>query len=53
MFFRQTIFCWVDIGRYTKHKRNVYDLNWNLQDWNQFTYGNTEYEIEKPQNFDQ
>ena len=52
-FSGKPYFCWVDIGRYTKHKRNVYDLNWNLQDWNQFTYGNTEYEIEKPKNFDQ
>lgn len=45
-------FCWVDIGRYTDHKRNVYDLNWNLQDWNQRDYGNFQGEIRKPENFE-
>ena len=45
-------FCWVDIGRYTNHKRNIYDLDWNLQNWNQFHYGNSNDKIEKPANFD-
>lgn len=43
---------WMDFDRTTNHKRNVYDLNWNLQPWNQFTYGNYEGEIEKPKNFE-
>lgn len=46
-------YCWVDIGRYTEHKRNVYDMQWNLQSWNQFSYGNTEENIEKPDNFEE
>lgn len=45
-------FCWVDKGRYHNHKRNVYDLNWNLQDWNQKSYGNYEGDIPKPINFE-
>lgn len=45
-------YCWVDVGRYTNHKRNVYDMNWELQDWTQFHYGNAEEAIEKPINFD-
>lgn len=45
-------YCWVDVGRYHQHKRNVYDLNWNLQEWNQKEYGNAESEIQKPQNFE-
>ena len=45
-------YCWVDVGRYHNHKRNVYDLNWNLQDWNQKDYGNYEKPINKPINFD-
>ena len=45
-------FCWVDVGRYHNHKRNVYDLEWNLQTWNQKAYGNTDYPIDKPINFD-
>lgn len=44
-------YCWVDFNRYTNHKRNIYDLNWNLQDWNQYNE-NTDIEIEKPKNFD-
>lgn len=45
-------FCWVDLGRFGKHTRNVYDLNWNLQPWNQYTYGNSDRPIPKPKNFD-
>ena len=44
-------FCWVDKGRYSNHTRNVYDLEWNLQPWNQSTKGNYEKEIPKPDNF--
>lgn len=45
-------YCWVDIGRYHDHKRNVYNLNWELQAWNQEKYENTSYVIEKPKNFE-
>ncbi len=51
-FNGQVYYCWVDIGRYHEHKRNVYDLEWNLQPWNQYSYGNYETPIQKPQNFD-
>lgn len=44
-------FCWVDVDRFTAHKRNVYDLDWNLQSWNQREYGNADV-IPKPENFD-
>lgn len=43
-------FVWVDVGRYSKHCRNVYDLDWNLQPWKQFTYDNTKEPIQKPDN---
>jgi hypothetical protein len=46
-------FCWVDLDRYTNHKRNVYDLEWNLLPWNQFHYGNSADQVEKPKNFDE
>ena len=23
-------FCWIDIDRFGNHKRNIYDMNWNL-----------------------
>lgn len=45
-------FCWVDVGRYTDHKRNVYDLDWKLQNWNQRDYDITNSELNKPQNFE-
>ncbi len=46
-------FCWVDVGRFSNHKRNVYDLDWNLQKWNQSEYGNSLNPIEKPKNFEE
>ena len=45
-------FCWVDVDRFHHHKRNVYNLEWELQPWNQYTYGNYDCVIEKPKNFD-
>ncbi|MCX0383542.1 ATP-grasp fold amidoligase family protein [Clostridium perfringens] len=46
-------FCWVDIGRYNNHTRNVYDLNWNLQPWNQEEYNHYKEPIAKPDNFEE
>lgn len=51
-FDGEPYFCWVDVGRYTDHKRNVYNLNWQLQGWNQRNYGNAHSELKKPQNFE-
>lgn len=45
-------YCWIDIDRFENHKRNVYDLDWNLQNWNQYTYGNYKGDIGKPKNFE-
>lgn len=45
-------FCWVDIGRYSNHTRNVYNLNWELQPWNQERYSIYKGIIERPINFD-
>lgn len=46
-------YCWVDMGRYSHHTRNVYDLDWNLQPWNQETYSHYEKPIPKPDNFEE
>ena len=51
-FNGKALYCWVDIGRFGDHKRNVYDMNWNLQSWNQEKYGNTEEPLDKPVNFE-
>ena len=45
-------FCWVDLGRFSKHTRTVFDMNWKLQPWTQASYGIADHEIEKPKNFD-
>ena len=44
-------FVWVDYDRFTNHKRNVYNMDWKLQPWSQYTYGNFEGG-EKPENFE-
>ncbi len=45
-------FCWVDMGRYSTHTRNVYDLEWKLQPWNQERYGVYKDPIPCPPNFE-
>lgn len=45
-------YCWVDVDRYKDHRRNVYDMEWNLQPWNQDKYTNTIEPLNKPKNFD-
>ena len=46
-------FCWVDFNRFGEHKRNVYDLEWKLQPFNQATYDNYDEDCKKPNNFDE
>lgn len=44
-------YCLVDFGRYVDHRRrNVYDLNWNLQPF-RCTFDNYDGDVEKPQCF--
>lgn len=45
-------FCWVDLGRFSKHTRTVFNMKWELQPWTQATYGIASNEIPKPKNFD-
>ena len=45
-------FCWVDLGRYSKHTRTVFDMEWNLQPWTQNEYGISPNPIPCPKNFD-
>ncbi|MBG9988250.1 glycosyltransferase [Aerococcaceae bacterium DSM 111176] len=51
-FNGKVYYCWVDVGRYSDHYRNVYDLDWNLQPWNQHNYNNSPNEVKKPKNFE-
>ena len=52
-FHGKIYYVWVDFDRFTNHKRNIYDLNWNLQEFNQMCYGNYLNEFNKPNNFDE
>ena len=45
-------YCWVDIGRYSDHCRNIYDLDWKLQPWRQVK-PNYDGTVEKPENFEE
>lgn len=46
-------YCWVDINRHSDHRRNIYDMEWRLQDFRFNDYSNSDSAIEKPQNFDE
>lgn len=46
-------YCRVDFDRFGNHTRNIYDLKWNLQDFNKGKYSNCEQEIKKPEKFDE
>lgn len=45
-------YIWVDKDRYTQHKRNIYDLNWNLLDKKINTKYSNFSPCEKPYNLD-
>lgn len=51
-FDAKPYFCWVDLGRFSKHTRTVFNMKWELQPWTQATYGIASHEIPKPKNFD-
>ena len=44
---------WIDFNRSSNHKRNMYDMDWNLQAWNQWHYGNYDDTVEQPNNFNE
>lgn len=52
-FDGKVYYCWVDMDRYSNHTRNVYDVNWQLQPWNQNTFENAEFDIQKPKNYEE
>lgn len=43
----------VDWGRFVKHQRNIYDLDWNLQPFEMSYPKNEEYQIPKPKNLEE
>src|SRR5690625_2465992 len=49
-FDGKAYYCWVDVDRSEGHKRNIYNLQWELQPWGQ-EKKNTKRDIPKPSNF--
>lgn len=43
---------WVDTGRFHGHRRNIYDLDFNLLPVRYGFYGNSEAEVKKPKNWE-
>lgn len=52
-FSGKPYFCRIDIGRYSDHRRNIYDMNWQLQDWQKGPYRHTDASINKPGCFEE
>lgn len=46
-------YCWVDFDRFGNHKRNFYDMDWKLQPFNQYSYGNFDKDVKKPKKFEE
>ncbi len=51
-FNGKPIYIQVDIDRFSKHTRNIYDLNWNLQSFT-FIYENSKHPINKPKKLEE
>ncbi len=53
-FHGKPVCCWVDTDRYTGHRRNMYDMDWNIQSWRiNEMFPPIGKEIPKPKHFDQ
>jgi len=44
-------YCLVDDGTHKNHKRNIYNMKWELQSWNQGGFKNTAQPMKKPINY--
>lgn len=47
----KAVYCWIDIDRFTDHRRNIYDMNWERQPFT-IQYPSTERTFSKPENFE-
>ena len=46
-------YVWVDSDRHANHKRAVFDMNWKLAEWNQFSYGLPLHLPTRPDSFEE
>lgn len=45
-------FVWVDMNRHTRHTRKIFNMEWELQEWNQYDYPENNADILPPKNFE-
>jgi len=45
-------YCWIDVNRFGDHRRNIYDMNWELQPFIE-GYKNSDEKIKCPKKFDE
>ena len=50
-FDGKPFYCWVDVGRFGEHRRNIYNMDWELQPFIKGGIKNTEYEYPCPEKF--
>lgn len=46
-------YVWVDFNRNTAHSRKVFNMNWELQEWNQFNYEERNIDVPRPETFNE
>lgn len=51
-FDGKPFFVWVDMNRQTRHTRKIFNMEWKLQNWNQYSYPETDAEVLPPKNFE-
>ncbi|MFW3480836.1 ATP-grasp fold amidoligase family protein [Aerococcus urinaeequi] len=51
-FGGKAYYCWVDVKSNNYRFSNVYDLNWKLQSWELGGLSNSDFEVDKPENFE-
>lgn len=52
-FDGEPMYCWVDSDRFVDHKRDIYDMEWKLQPFNQYHFDNADVPLEKPMQFEE
>ena len=51
-FDGEPLFVKTDLDRFTEHKVNFYDMNWNYIDMRESFYKNSKQQAQRPENFD-
>lgn len=52
-FQGKVYYCWIDLKGLNYHYSNIYNLEWTLQPWELMGLPNSDFEVSKPENFDE